>query len=159
MVWTPSSVCLEITENVVVTYIPPEPNFGSTQRSSAFTSLSTISGTGYSAISLLQTLPIDTPRSTKHSCGTEPTLAICHCARRYHDTSAEGFQPCGSRRASRPRLRQNSIGSALLPCARAFWFSRPVLGEAMRHMLSALLDYRRPAYLQLTRALSLMEVP
>ncbi len=62
-VWTPGSVCLEI-ENVVVqdSAIPPEPPW-STQRS--FVHIAIDDFTGYSAISLLQTLPIDTLKIDK----------------------------------------------------------------------------------------------
>ncbi|KBM58011.1 bifunctional diguanylate cyclase/phosphodiesterase [Mycobacterium tuberculosis] len=132
-----SSVCLEITENVVVQDLhTARATLARLKEVGVHIAIDDF-GTGYSAISLLQTLPIDTLKIDKtfvRQLGTNTSDLVIV---RGIMTLAEGFQldvvaeGVETEAAARILLDQRCYR------AQGFLFSRPVPGEAMRHMLSA----------------------
>lgn len=132
-----SSVCLEITENVIVQDLQTARATLAGLKDVGVQIAIDDFGTGYSAISLLQTLPIDAlkiDRSFVRRLGTNPddlviVRGIMVLAQGFRlDVVAEGVETEHAARV----LMDNG-------CYRAqgFLFSPPVTGEAMRRILSA----------------------
>lgn len=130
------AICLEITENVVVQDLHTvRTTFAGLKDVGVGIAVDDF-GTGYSAMSLLQTLPIDTIKIDKafvRELGTNTSdlvivRSIMLLAQGFHlDVVAEGVDT----EAAAKTLLDNR-------CYRAqgFLFSRPVAGETMRRMLS-----------------------
>ena len=131
-----SSVCLEITENVVVQDLY-------TARAT-LTGLKDVGvqiaiddfGTGYSAMSLLQTLPIDTLKIDKafvRQLGTNTSDLVIVCGIM---VLAEGFQLDVVAEGVETEIAARVLLAHGCHRAQGFLFSRPVPGEPMRRLLS-----------------------
>jgi diguanylate cyclase (GGDEF)-like protein len=132
-----SSVCLEITENVVVQDLYAARATLARLNDIGVRIAIDDFGTGYSAMSLLQTLPVDTLKIDKafvRRLGTKTSdlvivRSIMVLAQGFQlDVVAEGIE---TESAARVLLEQRCYRG------QGFLFSRPVPGEAMRRMLSA----------------------
>lgn len=132
----PSSVCLEITEDVVVQDLyAARATLARLNEIGVRIAIDDF-GTGYSAMSLLQTLPVDTlkiDRSFVRQLGTKASdlvivRGIMVLAQGFQlDVVAEGVE---TESAARVLLDQRCYR------AQGFLFSRPVPGEAMRKILA-----------------------
>ncbi|AKN17748.1 hypothetical protein B586_16035 [Mycobacterium haemophilum DSM 44634] len=143
-----SSVCLEITENVVVQDLYTARATLAALKDVGVQIAIDDFGTGYSVMSLLQTLPVDTLKIDKAfvrqlGSNTSDLVIVCSIM-----VLAEGFQLD----VVAEGVETEAAARALLAhgCYRAqgFLFSRPVPGEAMRCMLSARrlpLTYKPPS--------------
>lgn len=145
-----SSVCLEITENVVVQDLhTARATLARLKEVGVHIAIDDF-GTGYSAISLLQTLPIDTLKIDKtfvRQLGTNTSDLVIV---RGIMTLAEGFQLDVVAEGVETRLPPefywiSAVTVRKASCSPGLSPGRPC-GTCCPHD-----DYRRPAYLQLTR--------
>lgn len=144
-----SSVCLEITENVVVQDLhTARATLARLKEVGVHIAIDDF-GTGYSAISLLQTLPIDTLKIDKtfvRQLGTNTSDLVIV---RGIMTLAEGFQLDVVAEGVETRLPPEFYWISAVTVRKASCSPGLSPGGHAAHVVRD--DYRRPAYLQLTR--------